>query len=102
MKKALSILLILACVLTLFCSCDKEKVDERLKKCETRLSDFEKQVLNMYRGMTHTRCDDTQTVFYFSSEDFPGLQKERYGFRASAGHMLEGYIYQYENPIVLL
>ena len=28
MKKALSILLILACVLTLFCSCNKEKVDE--------------------------------------------------------------------------
>ena len=27
---------------------DKEKVDERLKKCETRLSDFEKQVLNHY------------------------------------------------------
>lgn len=27
---------------------DKEKVNERLDKCETRLSDFEKQVLNHY------------------------------------------------------
>ena len=59
---------------------------------------FEKQVVNMYKGMMHTRCDDVETVFYFSPKDFPGLQAEPHSFQASAGHMLQGYIYQYENP----
>lgn len=60
---------------------------------------FEKQVVNMYKGMMHTRCDDTETVFYFSPEDFPGLQAESHSFKASAGHTLQGYFYQYENPV---
>lgn len=60
---------------------------------------FEKQVLNMYKGMMHTRCDDTETVFYFSKENFPGLTSESYSFKSSLGHTLQGYIYQYENPI---
>lgn len=57
---------------------------------------FEKQILNMYKGMMHTRCDDTETVFYFSSDDFPGLGKEPISFTASAGHTLKGYLYQFE------
>ncbi len=60
---------------------------------------FEKQILDMYKGMMHARCDDTETVFYFGAEDFQGLQKEPYAFTASAGHKLQGYIYHYENPI---
>ena len=60
---------------------------------------FEKQIVNMFKGMMHTRCDDTETVFYFSSNDFPGLKKEPYSFKASAGHTLKGYIYSYDNPI---
>ena len=60
---------------------------------------FEKQVVNMFKGMMHTRCDDTETVFYFSSDDFPGLKKEAYSFKASAGHTLQGYLYCYGNPI---
>ena len=60
---------------------------------------FEKQILNMYKGMMHARCDDTETVFYFSAKDFKGLQKEPYAFTASAGHRLQGYIYRYENSI---
>ena len=60
---------------------------------------FEKQVVGMYKGMMHIRCDDTETVFYFSADDFPGLQKEAYPFEASAGHMLQGYIYRYDAPI---
>ena len=60
---------------------------------------FEKQILNTYRGMMHARCDDTETVFYFSAEDFAGLQREPFAFAASAGHRLQGYIYHYENPI---
>ena len=34
---------------------------------------FEKQVVNGYKGTMHTRCDDTETVFYFSAEDFEGV-----------------------------
>ena len=60
---------------------------------------FEKQVLNMYKGMMHTRCDDTETVFYFSAADFAGLHTEAYAFKAAAGHTLQGYVYSYENPI---
>ncbi len=58
---------------------------------------FEKQVVNAFRGMMHTRCDDTETVFYFSSDDFSGLNKEAYSFKSSLGHNLSGYIYNYSN-----
>lgn len=56
---------------------------------------FEKQILSMYKGMMHTRCDDVETVFYFSEKDFSGLLKEPYTVKASAGHILQGYIYRY-------
>lgn len=60
---------------------------------------FEKQILNAYKGMMHTRCDDVETVFYYSAEDFKGLRKEPYSFSASAGHTLQGYLYCYDDPI---
>ena len=60
---------------------------------------FEKQVVNGYRGMMHTRCDDTETVFYYSAADFAGLQSEAYAFKSSMGHTLQGYLYSYDNPI---
>lgn len=58
---------------------------------------FEKQVAGVYKKTMHTRCDDTDTVFYFSAENFDGLSKESYTFKASAGHTLQGYIYEYPN-----
>jgi pimeloyl-ACP methyl ester carboxylesterase len=58
---------------------------------------FEKQVVNSYKGMMHTRCDDTETVYYFSADDFQGLYKEEYTFTAKAGHTLKGYFYRYDN-----
>ena len=60
---------------------------------------FEKQIVNLYKGMMYRRCDDTETVFYFSPEHFPGLHVEPLSFKASAGHTLKGYIYHYDNPI---
>ena len=60
---------------------------------------FEKQVVNGFKGMMHTRCDDTETVFYYSPADFAGLKSEPYAFKSSMGHTLQGYIYSYENPI---
>lgn len=59
---------------------------------------FEKQIVNMYKGMMHTRCDDTETVFYFSPADFAGLCAEPYPFTSSLGHTLKGYIYHYDAP----
>lgn len=60
---------------------------------------FEKQVVNIYRGMMHSRCDDTETVFYFSPSDFPGLNFKPYSFVSSLGDNLKGYIYWYENAM---
>ena len=60
---------------------------------------FEKQVVNVYKGMMHTRCDDTETVFYFSAENFAGLHKEAYAFQSSMGHTLQGYLYSYDDFI---
>ena len=60
---------------------------------------FEKQVVNTFKNLMHTRCDDEGKAYYFSSDDFEGLQKESYVFISSAGHKLQGYIYNYENPV---
>lgn len=57
---------------------------------------FEKQIVEFYKGMMHRRCDDTETVFYFSEKGFHGLKKESVTFTASAGHTLQGYLYQYD------
>ena len=60
---------------------------------------FEKQIVNLYKGMMHKRCDDTETVFYFAPKDFPELQVKPHSFVASGGHTLQGYFYHYKNPI---
>lgn len=60
---------------------------------------FEKQIVNMYRGMAYTRCDDNATSYYFSADDFHGLHKESYNFKSSKGYNLQGYLYYYDNPI---
>lgn len=60
---------------------------------------FEKHIVNAYKSMMHKRCDDTETVFYFSADDFEGLNKEPYEFISSLGHTLKGYLYSYENYI---
>lgn len=56
---------------------------------------FQKQVMNVYKGMAYKRCDDDGTAFYFSADDFPNLKREPYSFTASAGHKLQGYFYYY-------
>ena len=60
---------------------------------------FEKQIVNAFKGMMYTRCDDAETVFYFSASDFPGLHAEPYPFKSSEGNTLKGYTYHYDNPI---
>ncbi|MBQ6905910.1 MAG: alpha/beta fold hydrolase [Clostridia bacterium] len=60
---------------------------------------FEKQIVGTYKEMMYSRCDDTETVFYFSSDDFDGIKREEYPFKASAGHTLQGYIYSTDAAI---
>ena len=60
---------------------------------------FEKQILNMYKGMMHARCDDDGTAFYFAASDFNGLIAEPISFKASAGHLLKGYLYHYDEVL---
>jgi pimeloyl-ACP methyl ester carboxylesterase len=58
---------------------------------------FEKQILDIYKGMAYTRCDDNGTAFYFSASDFEGLHADPYSFCSSMGHILNGYLYYYDN-----
>ena len=60
---------------------------------------FEKQIINIYKNMVCKRCDDDHATFYFTSEDFEGLNKEEITFKSSLGHNLCGYLYSYENYI---
>lgn len=60
---------------------------------------FEKQILGIYRKNLFVRNDNADGIFYFSPEDFPGLQAHPYTFRARAGHDLKGYFYHYPDPI---
>ncbi len=60
---------------------------------------FEKQIEAMYRATLFVRNDNSSGIFYFSPDDFPGLQVHPYSFSARAGHQLKGYFYHYENPI---
>ncbi|MBQ8209094.1 MAG: alpha/beta fold hydrolase [Clostridia bacterium] len=58
---------------------------------------FEKQILDFYRSIAYTRCDDKGTAHYFSAADFDGLHRDDYEFNSSLGHKLCGNIYFYDN-----
>ena len=60
---------------------------------------FEKQIEKIYRSNMFARQDNPYGIFYFSPEDFPGLQAHPYTFKAKAGHELKGFFYHYDNPI---
>jgi len=60
---------------------------------------FEKQIVNIFRKQFLTRCDDTGVAHYFGAADFLGLRQEPFSFTASAGHMLQGYFYCYNEVI---
>lgn len=60
---------------------------------------FEKQIVNIYKQMAFSRCDDQGVAYYFSQQDFPTLKKESYIFKSSLGHNLQGYMYYYDKPI---
>lgn len=58
-----------------------------------------KVVEKFYRKMLYTRADDTGAVFYFSADDFVGLNQKSYTVPSCDGHNLQGYFYYYDNPI---
>ncbi len=60
---------------------------------------FEKKVVDLVLGQLLTRQDNPHGIFYFSPEDFPGLQAHPYVFDSHKGHELKGFFYCYENPV---
>lgn len=65
---------------------------------------FEKKVVNFVLGQLLTRQDNPHGFFYFSPENFPGLQARAYDFQSSKGHDLKGFFYCYPgaNPAKLV
>ena len=60
---------------------------------------FQKQMEKIYRKNLYLRNDNPYGIFYFSPEDFPGLQTHAFSFPAKAGHELKGWFYHYEDPM---
>lgn len=58
---------------------------------------FEKQIAKVFRSTLYRRCDDDGSTFYFSHKDFKGLSAQPYTFVSSAGNILKGYFYSYQN-----
>lgn len=54
------------------------------------------KIREVYRKTLYSRVDDNGSIFYFSSDDFEGLNKEEYIFDSSRGHKLKGYFYYYK------
>lgn len=50
-----------------------------------------------YRKRLYERSDDTGTAFYYSAEDFPGLEREPFPFASPMGHRMQGYFYHFEH-----
>ena len=53
----------------------------------------------MYRSNLFIRNDNSNGIFYFTAEDFPGLRAHPYGFQSSGGYPLKGYFYHYDHPV---
>ena len=60
---------------------------------------FSNKIVNAYKSKMYTRYDDNGIAYYFSCDDFDGLQKEPFSFAASGGYALKSYLYHYENHV---
>ena len=49
------------------------------------------QIETAYRNEFYARTDETKAIYYFSHEDFPGLEKKPLAIHSSKGHRLQGY-----------
>ena len=57
------------------------------------------KIEKIYRDTLFSRHDPDGTIFYFSSDDFPGLIKEPYSFKTKRGDLLRGYFYKYDSCV---
>jgi len=60
---------------------------------------FQKSVQEKYRRRLYNRNDNPHGIFYFSPEDFPGLQAYPFTFPSQKGHELKGCFYHYPDPL---
>ena len=56
-----------------------------------------KNISKKFRDSLCRRFDYNPNIFYFSSDDFKGLNKKEYSFYSSKGHILKGNLYYYDN-----
>ncbi|MBQ8302225.1 MAG: alpha/beta fold hydrolase [Clostridia bacterium] len=56
------------------------------------------QFEKMYKDVLFKRHDPDGTIFYFSSDDFEGLNRRALSFLSKKGQMLKGAFYFYANP----
>ena len=54
---------------------------------------FEKKVVNLFESTLLRRHDPDSAVFYFSKDDFQGLECEEYSFLGDKGQRLAAYLY---------
>lgn len=57
---------------------------------------FSKFVINNYKKTAFSRHDADGSIFYFSAEDFPGMNREEYSFKNQNGECLVGAFYCYD------
>lgn len=55
-----------------------------------------KAIEKIYRSKVYARADGDEAVFYFSKDNFEGLNAENFFFSSSLGHKMSGCFYSYE------
>ena len=55
-----------------------------------------KKLEEIYKGTLFARQDIKDEIFYFSSDDFEGLDKKEHSFKNRWGDNIRGYFYTYE------
>ena len=56
-----------------------------------------RQIEKIYKSTLFCRRDDDGALFYFKTEDFPGLKRTPHSFKTKKGHTLQGYFYHYRD-----
>ena len=54
------------------------------------------KAIEIYKSMTFARCDDKESIFYFTKDDFDGLCAEPFEVKSKRGDTLRGYFYHYD------
>ena len=58
---------------------------------------FDKKIAKMYSGILFSRHDADGSIFYFTHDDFAGLEAEPFEFRNNRGDTLRGNFYSYDS-----